>query len=79
MNDSAFRFQKLGVDVFFGQATFRANDHRVHVDDQVLMFRRAVICTGAAPALPKFAGLDPGSVLTNESLFQLTELPSRLL
>lgn len=76
--DSASRFRDLGVDVFLGEGAFDGPD-RVSVGGQSLRFRRAVIATGARPASPPIPGLDKVPYLTNESVFDLTEIPSRLL
>ncbi len=76
--DSAARFRELGVDVYLGAATFEGPD-RVAVAGQTLRFRRAVIATGARPARPPIPGLDQVSHLTNETIFDLTEAPARLL
>jgi pyruvate/2-oxoglutarate dehydrogenase complex dihydrolipoamide dehydrogenase (E3) component len=76
-HDSAERFRRLGVDVFFGQARF-LDSRSVEVDGTRLDFKRAVIATGSRPAIPPISGLDEVGYLTNESLFSLTELPRRL-
>jgi pyruvate/2-oxoglutarate dehydrogenase complex dihydrolipoamide dehydrogenase (E3) component len=76
-NDSAERFRRLGVDVFFGEARFAGAD-RVRVDGTVLEFRRAVIATGAKPTAPPIPGLDTAPYRTNETIFSLEALPPRL-
>ncbi|MFA6954434.1 MAG: mercuric reductase [Thermoanaerobaculia bacterium] len=76
-NDGARRFRDLGIDVFFGHARF-VDDSTVEVGGTRLEFKRAVIATGARAAAPPIAGLDRVDYLTNETLFSLTELPSRL-
>jgi pyruvate/2-oxoglutarate dehydrogenase complex dihydrolipoamide dehydrogenase (E3) component len=76
-NDSASRYQALGVDVYFGQARFTGSD-TVEVGDRRLRFRKAVIATGARAAAPPIAGIEEAGYLTNESLFSITELPKRL-
>ncbi len=76
--DSAARFRDLGVDVFIGDAAF-INPSEVHVAGQMLTFRRAVIATGARAAAPPIPGLDSVRYLTNESIFDMTVLPERLL
>ncbi len=76
-NDSARRFRDLGIDVFFGQASF-IDANTIDVNGQSLKFRKAVIATGARAAAPPIPGLDTVDYLTNESLFSLTELPKRL-
>ncbi|MPZ21521.1 MAG: FAD-containing oxidoreductase, partial [Luteitalea sp.] len=77
-HDSARRFRDLGVDVYLGDARFVAGD-AVEVDGQRLRFSRAVIATGARPAAPPVPGLADAGFLTNETLFELTELPDRLV
>ncbi|MEX1230480.1 MAG: mercuric reductase [Planctomycetaceae bacterium] len=76
-NDSAQRFRDLGVDVYFGQASF-VDSNTIDVDGTRLSFKRAVIATGARAAAPPIPGLDSVDYLTNETLFSLTELPRRL-
>ena len=76
-NDSAERFQGLGVDVFFGDARFD-DSGTIAVGGTKLKFKRAVIATGSRPKIPAIPGLEEAAFLTNESLFSLTELPQRL-
>jgi pyruvate/2-oxoglutarate dehydrogenase complex dihydrolipoamide dehydrogenase (E3) component len=77
-HDSARRFQGQGVDVYFGDARFTGRD-RVEVGGREMVFRRAVIATGARPSLPSIPGIDAIDCLTNETVFSLTELPRRLI
>jgi pyruvate/2-oxoglutarate dehydrogenase complex dihydrolipoamide dehydrogenase (E3) component len=76
-HDSVERFRGLGVDVFLGEARFTGPD-RVEVAGQTLEFARAVIATGSRPAMPGVPGLEKLGPLTNETVFDLTELPRRL-
>jgi pyruvate/2-oxoglutarate dehydrogenase complex dihydrolipoamide dehydrogenase (E3) component len=75
--DGAPRYRDLGVDVFLGEGRFTARD-TVMVGGRPLRFRRAVIATGARPAVPPIPGLETTGYLTNETIFGLTELPRRL-
>lgn len=81
VHDSAERFRSLGVDVFLGDGRFGAKDE-LSVAGQTLRFRKAAICTGARAAVPEWAfdgsGVLLPNILTNETLFNLTELPRRL-
>jgi pyruvate/2-oxoglutarate dehydrogenase complex dihydrolipoamide dehydrogenase (E3) component len=77
-NDSAARFRTLGADVFLGDGRFTAPD-RLEVAGRTLEFRRAVLATGARPAIPPVPGLPEAGPLTNETIFALTSLPGRLL
>lgn len=76
-NDSTERFQRLGVDVFFGPARFSGTD-QVSMDGATLRFRRAIIATGSRPRIPAIPGLQDAGCLSNETIFSLTDLPSRL-
>jgi pyruvate/2-oxoglutarate dehydrogenase complex dihydrolipoamide dehydrogenase (E3) component len=77
-HDSARRFRDdLGVDVYFGDATFVESDC-VAVNGTRLFFHRAAICSGARAASLPIPGLVESGYLTNESVFELTELPPRL-
>ncbi len=76
-NDSAARLRDLGVDVFFGQASF-INSSTLDVDGTGLTYKRAVIATGTRPATPPIQGLSEINSLTNETVFSLTERPRRL-
>jgi pyruvate/2-oxoglutarate dehydrogenase complex dihydrolipoamide dehydrogenase (E3) component len=77
-NDSAERLTHLGIDLFFGAASF-ASRRQVAIDSTRLQFRRAIIATGSRPALPPIAGLNDTPYLTNETVFRLSDRPRRLL
>jgi pyruvate/2-oxoglutarate dehydrogenase complex dihydrolipoamide dehydrogenase (E3) component len=77
-NDSAERMTRSGIDVFFGAASFRSA-REVALGSMTLRFRRAVIATGSRPAVPPIDGLADTPYLTNETVFDLTERPTRLL
>lgn len=76
-NDSVGRFAGMGVDVFLGEARFGGPD-RVEVDGRTLSFRRAVIATGARAIAPPIRGLAEAGYLTNETVFSLTTMPTRI-
>jgi pyruvate/2-oxoglutarate dehydrogenase complex dihydrolipoamide dehydrogenase (E3) component len=81
--DSVERLSSLGVDVFFGSASFSGpRSIRVSTTDQAsgreLRFRKAVIATGSRPAIPSIPGLAETPHLTNETVFDLTEKPREL-
>lgn len=75
--DGIHSLTQKGVDVFLGKARF-LDSSTVEVADRKLTFARAVIATGTSPAIPDIPGLKDCSPLTNESLFDLTELPPSL-
>lgn len=75
---SAHALAAAGIDVFFGEAVFTAGD-TVAVDGVPLRFHKALVATGAHPDTPEIPGLDEAGYLTNESAFELTTAPKRLL
>jgi pyruvate/2-oxoglutarate dehydrogenase complex dihydrolipoamide dehydrogenase (E3) component len=77
-HDSAARFREMGVDVFLGAASF-VDRERVEVAGSTLRFKKAVIATGSRAARPRIDGLEAAEYLTNETVFDLTERPRRLL
>lgn len=78
VNDSAERLSGLGIDVFFGEASF-TSAREIAVGSAILRFTRAVIATGSRPSAPPINGLSSTAYLTNETIFELTERPQRLL
>ena len=77
-HDSAVRLTSLGVDVFFGDASF-TGPRAIGVAGRALRFRRAVVATGARPSVPTIPGLFTVPYLTSESLFEIREQPRSLL
>jgi len=76
-HDSAERLQQLGIDVFFGAAEFN-NRSTISIEESHISFRRCILATGSRPAIPTIPGLDQTPYLTNETLFSLATLPSKL-
>ena len=76
--DSASRMQALGVEVYFGGAHFTGKD-TLDVDGRCLRFRRALIAAGSHPVIPGIEGLVAAGYLNNETVFDLAQLPRRLL
>ncbi|MEO6974173.1 MAG: mercuric reductase [Rhodoferax sp.] len=77
-SDSARRLASIGVDVFFGDVRFVGADS-LTINGETLRFKKALIATGARPDVPVIPGLAQAGYLTNENVFDLTELPRRLL
>jgi pyruvate/2-oxoglutarate dehydrogenase complex dihydrolipoamide dehydrogenase (E3) component len=80
-NDSVHRYAKLGVDVYIGSGRFTGSE-AIQVEgpagNRTLAFAKAAICTGARASVPPTPGLKEAGYLTNETVFSLTELPSRI-
>jgi pyruvate/2-oxoglutarate dehydrogenase complex dihydrolipoamide dehydrogenase (E3) component len=77
-HDSEERFAGLGVRVVRARARFTGSRELVAGDARVKS-RRFVIATGSRPLVPPVPGLDRVPHLTNETVFDLTERPPRLL
>jgi len=78
-NDSVERFTKMGVDVFLGTGRF-IDSRSIEVGDKKLKFRKAAIATGARAVHPtNVEGAAQTGYLTNETVFDLTKLPRRLV
>ena len=76
-HDSVEAIEKYGTQIFLGEAHFSSPD-TITVGGKTLKFKKAVIATGARAVTPKILGLADVGCLTNETLFNLTELPPRL-
>jgi pyruvate/2-oxoglutarate dehydrogenase complex dihydrolipoamide dehydrogenase (E3) component/uncharacterized membrane protein YdjX (TVP38/TMEM64 family) len=82
-HDSVERYTSLGVDVVTGYAKI-VNPWTVEVDlgdgrKQTLTTRSIVIATGAMPFVPPLPGLDAVGYLTSDTLWELRDLPRRLV
>lgn len=77
-HDSVERFESLGVTVIKAAARF-LDRRTVEAGETQITARRFVIATGSRAALPPVPGLDDVSFLTNESVFDLQDLPDHLL
>lgn len=77
-NDSVERYRDLGVDCHMGYAKIKS-PWEIEVNGGTLTSRNIVIATGAHPLVPKIPGLDKCDPLTSDNLWDLKELPKRLL
>jgi pyruvate/2-oxoglutarate dehydrogenase complex dihydrolipoamide dehydrogenase (E3) component len=81
--DAPPHFEKLGVEVVAGRAAFLdAHTLAIHgagAQPARLTSRKFIVATGSAPRTPRVAGIESVEVLNNESVFELTRLPGRLL
>ncbi len=77
-HDSQERFEGLGVTVLRAHARFTAPD-TIEADGTRIRARRFVVATGSRPAVPPIPGLDDVPYLTNESIWDLAEIPEHLI
>jgi pyruvate/2-oxoglutarate dehydrogenase complex dihydrolipoamide dehydrogenase (E3) component len=77
-NDSPERFTGLGVDVIAGEARFIA-ERTLRIGTRTISGRHIVIATGSRPIVPPIPGLQDVAYHTNETIFEITELPRSLI
>ncbi len=77
-HDSVERFTGLGVDVLQGEARI-TSPWTVQVGDSEISTRNIVIASGGRPAVPPIAGIEDSGYLTSDTLWELRQLPRRLV
>jgi pyruvate/2-oxoglutarate dehydrogenase complex dihydrolipoamide dehydrogenase (E3) component/uncharacterized membrane protein YdjX (TVP38/TMEM64 family) len=77
-HDSIERYTQLGVEVIEGSARL-VSPWEVEVDGRRLSAHSIVIATGARPLVPRLPGLEAVEYLTSDTLWELRELPRRLV
>lgn len=81
-HDSIERYTELGVDVIQGTANIISPwEIEVSTGDakQTISTRAIIIATGAHPFIPAIPGLENIHYLTSDTIWNITELPKRLL
>lgn len=83
-HDNPERFRDMGVDVIFGNGRFDSKDKFVVEDiengkTRTLNSRKFVITTGSRPTTPDIPGIESCGYLDSENIWELEELPKRLL
>jgi len=77
-HDSVERYTALGVECVHGRARL-TSPWSVTVGDRTITARSIVLATGGEPALPRIPGLRDVPHVTSDSVWELAELPARLL
>ncbi|MDQ3374507.1 MAG: mercuric reductase [Acidobacteriota bacterium] len=83
-HDAPEVFEKMGVEVVFGTPKF-INPNEIEVslkssgEKRVMRAKRFCISTGSSPFIPPVEGLQETGFITNEKVFQIKELPKRLI
>ncbi len=83
-HDNPERFREMGVDVIFGNGHFESADTFVVADAEngeirTFKSKKFVISTGSRPLAPPIPGLESCGYLDSETVWELKELPNRLL
>ena len=77
-HDSPESLEEAGVRVLTGTVVFTGPD-TARVGERRIRFRTALLATGAEPAMPPIDGLDTVGALTSDTLWDVEELPGRLV
>jgi len=77
-HDSIERYTRLGVEVIEGHARI-VSPWVVEVNGQRITTRSIVIATGARPFVPPIPGMQEAGFHTSDTIWNLTELPQRLV
>lgn len=77
-HDSVERYTGLGVDVIEGEGHIDS-PWSVTVNGNTLTTRNIIIATGARPFIPPIDNLDSVDYRTSDNLWEMTELPGRLV
>lgn len=77
-HDSVERYTELGVECVKGEAKI-LSPWEVQVGERVITTKNIVIASGARPFVPPIPGIEDVDYLTSDSLWEIKELPKRLL
>jgi pyruvate/2-oxoglutarate dehydrogenase complex dihydrolipoamide dehydrogenase (E3) component len=77
-HDSVERYSKLGVDCINGEATI-LDPHHVQVNETIITTKNIIVATGASPFVPDITGIENINYLTSDNLWNIRELPKKLL
>lgn len=77
-HDSMERFESLGVECIEGEARI-TSPWTVEINGKTLSTRSIIIGTGARPFVPPIKGIDQVNYLTSDNLWNIRELPNRLV
>lgn len=77
-HDSVERYTGLGVECISGEAKI-VSPYEVQVNGRTLTTKNIVIATGASPLVPNLPGLENVKFLTSDNVWNLRELPKRLV
>lgn len=71
-------FERIGVRIIPGRASF-VDSHRIEASGQMLSAAKFIIAVGTSPMIPDIPGLQSIDFLTNETLYELEDLPRSIL
>jgi pyruvate/2-oxoglutarate dehydrogenase complex dihydrolipoamide dehydrogenase (E3) component/uncharacterized membrane protein YdjX (TVP38/TMEM64 family) len=77
-HDSIERYTELGVECFTGEAQI-LSPYEVKVNGKILATKTIIVATGARPWVPSIPGMEQIRPLTSDNLWEIRELPQKLL
>ena len=76
--ESPDALREEGIEVVHGEARF-IDSHTIRVEESQLAARRFLVCTGASSVIPAIPGLEDVPFSTYETVWELPDLPRRLV
>ncbi len=77
-HENSAYLKNMGLDVLLGEAQF-SGPRSVSIKGSIITARRIVIATGSRPHIPAIPGIEHITPLSNETIFELRQLPTRML
>lgn len=77
-NESQDWLEQQGVELHYGEATFR-DERVIDVNDTRVKAQNIILATGSKPSLPAIPGVKQAPSYTNETIFKIDTQPRRLL
>jgi pyruvate/2-oxoglutarate dehydrogenase complex dihydrolipoamide dehydrogenase (E3) component/anti-anti-sigma regulatory factor len=71
-------FKEIGIAMLSGSAAFVDRNH-IQVDGRTISASRFIIAVGTRPLIPPIPGMGDVDFLTNETLYELDDLPKSLI
>jgi pyruvate/2-oxoglutarate dehydrogenase complex dihydrolipoamide dehydrogenase (E3) component len=76
--ESPSSLRERDITTYFGTAAFTGR-RSLQVDDTTVSADTIILATGTAPRTPSVQGIDKADTVTNETIFEMDELPDELL
>lgn len=70
--------KKQSIDVIFGDSLF-IDPKTIHIGDKKIRSQKFILAMGSRPFIPQIEGLSANNYLTNETLFEIAELPRSMI
>ncbi len=71
-------FEQIGVSILSGSAAF-IDRHTIEVNGHAISAAHFIIAAGTRPLIPSLPGIKDVDILTNETLYELDELPRSVI